>query len=294
MIQQPRRIIGALLDNISKVIIGKEEAVEYALIALLCGGHVLIEDVPGVGKTTLASALAKSLACTFRRIQFTPDLMPSDVTGFTLVNFKTGEMEFKEGAVMAQVVLADEINRTSPKTQSALLEVMEEGSVTVDGVTRPVPQPFFVIATENPLGSTGTQMLPESQLDRFMICTAMGYPEAADEIRILQEQALDHLNYYRPTEIIEIAKNPRSEEYKKISTYIARIEHFCVGVNQKIYDSETVYALARDYLDGAIKTRIEPIIDRKNQYGDDDYYENIHQVYDWMAKRKEKRERKLK
>lgn len=115
-----------------------------------------------------------------------------------------------------------------------------------------------------------------------------------DAYNQLQEQALDHLNYYRPTEIIEIAKNPRSEEYKKISTYITRIEHFCVGVNQKIYDSETVYALARDYLDGAIKTRIEPIIDRKNQYGGDDYYENIHQVYDWMAKRKEKRERKLK
>ena len=115
-----------------------------------------------------------------------------------------------------------------------------------------------------------------------------------DAYNQLQEQALDHLNYYRPTEIIEIAKNPRSEEYKKISTYIARIEHFCVGVNQKIYDSDTVYALARDYLDGAIKTRIEPIIDRKNQYGDDDYYENIHQVYDWMAKRKEKREKKLK
>ena len=144
MIQQPRRIIGALLDNIGKVIVGKEEAAELALIALLCRGHVLIEDVPGVGKTTLASALAKSLACSFRRIQFTPDLMPSDVTGFTMVNMRTGEMEFKEGAVMAQVVLADEINRTSPKTQSALLEVMEEHQVTVDGVTHAVPQPFIV------------------------------------------------------------------------------------------------------------------------------------------------------
>ena len=123
--QQPRRIIRALQDNIAKVIVGKEEAIEYALIALLCRGHVLIEDVPGVGKTTLASALAKSLDCSFRRIQFTPDLMPSDVTGFTLVNFKTGEMEYKEGAIMSQVILSDEINRTSPKTQSALLEVME-------------------------------------------------------------------------------------------------------------------------------------------------------------------------
>lgn len=136
---QPRQMIQRLMNNISTVIVGKQEVIEYALIALLCRGHVLIEDVPGVGKTTLASALAKSLDCTFRRIQFTPDLMPSDVTGYTLVNFKTGETEYREGSVMSQVVLADEINRTSPKTQSALLEVMEEQQVTVDGVTHPVP-----------------------------------------------------------------------------------------------------------------------------------------------------------
>ena len=146
----PGQMILSLQENIGKAVVGKEEAVEYALIALLCKGHVLIEDVPGVGKTTLASALAKSLDCSFRRIQFTPDLMPSDVTGFTLVNFKTGEMEYKEGAVMSQIVLADEINRTSPKTQSALLEVMEEHQVTVDGVTHALPQPFIVLATQNP------------------------------------------------------------------------------------------------------------------------------------------------
>ena len=186
MIQQPRRIIGALLDNISKVIIGKEEAVEYALIALLCNGHVLIEDVPGVGKTTLASALAKSLACSFRRIQFTPDLMPSDVTGFTLVNFKTGEMEFKEGAVMAQVVLADEINRTSPKTQSALLEVMEEQQVTVDGVTHPLPKPFMVLATQNPGEFVGTYPLPEAQMDRFFLRISIGYPTVEQEMDVLE------------------------------------------------------------------------------------------------------------
>ena len=186
MIQQPRRIIGALLDNISKVIIGKEEAVEYALIALLCNGHVLIEDVPGVGKTTLASALAKSLACSFRRIQFTPDLMPSDVTGFTLVNFKTGEMEFKEGAVMAQVVLADEINRTSPKTQSALLEVMEEQQVTVDGVTHPLPKPFIVLATQNPGEFVGTYPLPEAQMDRFFLRISIGYPTVEQEMDVLE------------------------------------------------------------------------------------------------------------
>jgi len=183
---QPRRIIQALQENISKVIVGKEEAIEYALIALLCKGHVLIEDVPGVGKTTLASALAKSLDCSFRRIQFTPDLMPSDVTGFTLVNFKTGEMEFKEGAVMSQVILADEINRTSPKTQSALLEVMEEQQVTVDGVTHKLPQPFIVLATQNPGEFVGTYPLPEAQMDRFFLRIAMGYPTIEQEMDVLE------------------------------------------------------------------------------------------------------------
>ena len=184
--QQPRRIIHALQENISKVIVGKEEAIEYALIALLCKGHVLIEDVPGVGKTTLASALAKSLDCSFRRIQFTPDLMPSDVTGFTLVNFKTGEMEFKEGAVMSQVILADEINRTSPKTQSSLLEVMEEQQVTVDGVTHKLPQPFIVLATQNPGEFVGTYPLPEAQMDRFFLRIAMGYPTIEQEMDVLE------------------------------------------------------------------------------------------------------------
>ena len=186
MIQQPRRMIGALLENIGKVIVGKEEAAEYALIALLCRGHVLIEDVPGVGKTTLASALAKSLACSFRRIQFTPDLMPSDVTGFTMVNFKTGEMEFKEGAVMAQVVLADEINRTSPKTQSALLEVMEEHQVTEDGVSHPLPEPFIVLATQNPGEFVGTYPLPEAQMDRFFLRISIGYPTIEQEMDVLE------------------------------------------------------------------------------------------------------------
>ena len=184
--QQPRRIIRALQDNIAKVIVGKEEAIEYALIALLCRGHVLIEDVPGVGKTTLASALAKSLDCYFRRIQFTPDLMPSDVTGFTLVNFKTGEMEYKEGAIMSQVILADEINRTSPKTQSALLEVMEEKQVTVDGVTHPLPQPFIVLATQNPGEFVGTYPLPEAQMDRFFLRIALGYPTIEQEMDVLE------------------------------------------------------------------------------------------------------------
>ena len=182
----PGRMILSLQQTIGQVIVGKEEAIEYALIALLCRGHVLIEDVPGVGKTTLASALAKSLDCSFRRIQFTPDLMPSDITGFTLVNFKSGEMEYKEGAVMSQIILADEINRTSPKTQSALLEVMEEHQVTVDGITHPLPKPFIVLATQNPGEFVGTYPLPEAQVDRFFLRISIGYPTVEQEMDVLE------------------------------------------------------------------------------------------------------------
>lgn len=184
--QQPRRLVRALQQNIAKVVIGKDDVIELALIALLCKGHLLLEDVPGVGKTTLASALAKSLACSFKRIQFTPDVTPSDVTGFSVVNFKTGEMEFKPGAVMSQIVLADEINRTSPKTQSSLLEVMEEYQVTVDGVTHKMPRPFLVLATQNPVDFVGTYPLPEAQMDRFFMRVAIGYPSVEDEMDILE------------------------------------------------------------------------------------------------------------
>jgi len=174
-----------LQQNIGKVIVGKDDVVELTLIALLCRGHVLIEDVPGVGKTTLASALAKSLDCTFKRIQFTPDVTPSDVTGYSIANFKTGDMEFKPGAVMSQIVLADEINRTSPKTQSSLLEVMEEYQITVDGVTHQLPRPFIVLATQNPIEFVGTYPLPEAQMDRFFMKISIGYPSQEDEIDIL-------------------------------------------------------------------------------------------------------------
>lgn len=184
--QQPRRVVRALQQNIGQVIVGKEDVVELVLIALLCRGHVLIEDVPGVGKTTLASALARSLDCSFKRIQFTPDVMPSDVTGFSIVNFKTGELEFKPGAVMSQIVLADEINRTSPKTQSSLLEVMEEYQVTVDGVTYPMPKPFIVLATQNPVEFVGTYPLPEAQMDRFFMRVSIGYPSVEEEMDILE------------------------------------------------------------------------------------------------------------
>jgi MoxR-like ATPase len=187
--QQARRIVRALQQNIGKVIVGKEEVVRLALITMLCGGHVLIEDVPGVGKTMLCSALAKSLACSFKRIQFTPDVTPSDVTGFSIANFKTGELEFRPGAVMTQIVLADEINRTSPKTQSSLLEVMEEKQVTVDGVTYQMPQPFMVLATQNPVEFVGTYPLPEAQMDRFFMRISIGYPSVEDEMDILERYA---------------------------------------------------------------------------------------------------------
>ena len=183
---QPRNLIAALEHQISRVIVGKEDAIQLALIALICRGHVLIEDVPGVGKTTLASALARSLNCSFRRIQFTPDLMPSDVTGFTMVNFKTGEMEYREGAIMSQIVLADEINRTSPRTQSAQLEAMEEHQVTVDGTTHYLPQPFMVLATQNPGEFVGTYPLPEAQMDRFFLRISMGYPTIEQEMDVLE------------------------------------------------------------------------------------------------------------
>lgn len=183
---QPRPLVYALQQNIRKVIVGKDEAIEQLLIALICKGHVLIEDVPGVGKTTLVSALAKSLQCSFKRIQFTPDVTPSDVTGFTMVSLKTGEMEFKPGAVMSQIILADEINRTSPKTQSSLLEVMEEGQVTVDGVTYPLPKPFMVLATQNPVDFVGTYPLPEAQMDRFFLRISIGYPTVEEEMDVLE------------------------------------------------------------------------------------------------------------
>lgn len=183
---QPRPMVYALQQNIRRVIVGKDDAIELLLIALICRGHVLIEDVPGVGKTTMAAALAKSLQCSFKRIQFTPDVTPSDVTGFTMVNMQTGEMEFKSGAVMSQIILADEINRTSPKTQSSLLEVMEEGQVTVDGVTHQLPRPFMVMATQNPVDFVGTYPLPEAQMDRFFLKIAIGYPSIEEEMDVLE------------------------------------------------------------------------------------------------------------
>ena len=176
----------AIMAEITKAVIGKNDIVEKILMAVLAGGHVLMEDIPGVGKTTMALAFSRVLSLKENRMQFTPDVMPSDITGFSVFQKDKNEFVYQPGPIMCNLFLADEINRTSPKTQSALLEVMEEGNVTVDGVTREVPKPFIVIATQNPIGSAGTQMLPDSQLDRFMICTSLGYPDVETEIEIIK------------------------------------------------------------------------------------------------------------
>ena len=173
--------IAEMIHNMEQVIVGKREAIEYTLIALLGSGHLLLEDVPGVGKTTLAKTIAQTISCGFTRIQFTPDTLPSDVTGLSIYNIQTGRFEYSKGAIMNNIILADEINRTSPKTQASLLEAMEEKQVTVDGVTYPLSKPFMVIATQNPIDYLGTYNLPEAQLDRFMMKISIGYPQIGDE-----------------------------------------------------------------------------------------------------------------
>ena len=178
----------AVLREVRKAVIGKDDIICKVYMAIIAGGHVLLDDIPGVGKTTMAHAFANALGLEYNRIQFTPDVMPSDITGFSMYNRQTGKFEFKQGAAMCNMLLADEINRTSPKTQSALLQIMEESRVTVDGNTYDLPEPFIVIATQNPIGSIGTQKLPESQMDRFMIRLSMGYPKMEDEISIMKNR----------------------------------------------------------------------------------------------------------
>ena len=183
--------VSKMIHNMEQIIVGKREVVEYTLITLLAGGHILLEDVPGVGKTTLAKTLAQTIDCGFTRIQFTPDTLPSDVTGLSIYNMQTGKFEYTKGAIMNNIVLADEINRTSPKTQASLLEAMEEKQVTVDGVTYSLDRPFMVIATQNPIDYLGTYNLPEAQLDRFMMKISIGYPKAGDE-KMMADRFLSH------------------------------------------------------------------------------------------------------
>ncbi len=195
IIEQSEQVI----REIKKVFIGKDDIIEKVLMTIYAGGHVLLEDAPGVGKTTLALGFSKALGLDYKRVQFTPDTMPSDITGFSVYNRNTGEFEYKPGAADCHLLLGDEINRTSPKTQAALLEVMEEGSVTVDGVTHVLPKPFICIATQNHYGSAGTQALPESQLDRFMVRLSIGYPERDSQVQILKNRhGIGDLDYVRP------------------------------------------------------------------------------------------------
>lgn len=201
-----REALRKVMENVSSAIVGKQDIAEKILVALLSGGHVLIEDVPGVGKTTLVQAIARSIGCSFRRIQFTPDLLPSDITGVTVYNMKKGEFEFKEGPITSNIILADEINRSSPKTQSSLLEAMQERQITVDGNTYKLPEPFMVLATQNPIEYEGTFPLPEAQIDRFTIRISMGYPTYTEEKSILrkyrEENPLLHLQPVLGTEDI--------------------------------------------------------------------------------------------
>jgi len=214
--------VAAVVANVERAIFGKHREVELAVVAMLCRGHILIEDVPGTGKTVLAKSLARSLGCSFRRIQFTPDLLPSDVTGVAIFNQRTQAFEFRAGPVMSQIVLADEINRATPKTQSALLEAMDERQVTVDGTTHPLPEPFLVFATQNPIEYEGTFPLPEAQLDRFFLRLQLGYPGPEEEVRILDAQRVVH-----PVDTLE---QVMTEEDLLEAQTIARDVHLAEGV----------------------------------------------------------------
>ncbi|MFP6679642.1 MAG: MoxR family ATPase [Dehalococcoidia bacterium] len=214
-VTNPELLAREIVQNVEKVIVGKTEAVELVVVALISRGHALIEDVPGVGKTMLARSVARSVGCEFSRIQFTPDLLPSDVTGISFYNQKTSEFEFREGPILSQIVLADEINRATPKTQSALLEAMAENQVTVEGITHTLPDPFMVMATQNPIEYEGTFPLPEAQLDRFFLRVKVGYPTSDQEITILNNQIevepIDNLSAVTgPKEIIQLQKAARA------------------------------------------------------------------------------------
>lgn len=253
----------AVIRQVQEAVVGKADIIEQIMMAILAGGHVLVEDIPGTGKTTMALAFSRSMGLKANRVQFTPDVLPADLTGFTIYQKETGKFAYQPGAVMCNLLLADEINRTSPKTQSALLEVMEERQVTVDGVTRNVGSPFVVIATENPTGSAGTQLLPESQLDRFMVCVKMGYPTVEEEIHILKRN-----QYGRPDTLAECVFSAKellkaqeivSQIYvdDAIYSYIARLakatreqEMLAMGLSPRGTIAITAMAKAKAFLSG--------------------------------------------
>ena len=239
-IKEIQLFVEKLIQNLEKVIIGKRQTIELVVIGLLCQGHLLIEDVPGVGKTMLARSLAKSINCSFRRIQFTPDMLPSDVTGVTIFNQVTRDFEFRPGPIVSQIVLADEINRATPKTQSALLEAMEERQVTVDGVTHLIPTPFMVMGTQNPIEYEGTFQLPEAQLDRFLMRIKLGYPSLRDEINILEGQQIIH-------PILELQPVAEAEEVTRMQELIRHIyvapviKQYIVELTRSTRSSADVY-----------------------------------------------------
>ena len=239
-VDRAREVAERTLENVERVMVGKRSSAELALVAILSAGHILIEDVPGVGKTILARALAISLGCSFKRLQFTPDLLPSDVLGVNLYNQRTGEFEFRPGPVLAQLVLADEINRGTPKTQSAMLEAMEEGQITVDGVTHLLPRPFFVLATQNPLEHEGTFLLPEAQRDRFFLRVHIGYPSIEGEIEIMDRLRLSH-----PIDSLESVSTPEEvlEMQEAVRTVYVDdlIKRYIVDIIGKTREDPSVY-----------------------------------------------------
>ncbi|MQG32512.1 MAG: MoxR family ATPase [SAR202 cluster bacterium] len=238
--QSATTIAREIVDNVSKVIVGKQPVIEQALAAVIAKGHILIEDVPGVGKTMLAKSISSSIGCSFKRIQFTPDLLPSDIVGVSIYNQSTREFQFRPGPVMAQIVLVDEINRATPKTQSALLEAMEELQVSVDGVTRPLEQPFIVMATQNPIEYEGTFPLPEAQLDRFLMRISLGYPSFTDELSVIEQQEKTH-----PIDELEAVASP--EDVIKLqkaaqNVYVdTAVREYIVGLIEATRNHEDVF-----------------------------------------------------
>ena len=237
--QSATSIAREIVDNVSKVIVGKQPVIERALAAVIAQGHILIEDVPGVGKTMLAKSISSSIGCSFKRIQFTPDLLPSDIVGVSIYNQSTREFQFRPGPVMAQIVLVDEINRATPKTQSALLEAMEELQVSVDGVTRPLEQPFIVMATQNPIEYEGTFPLPEAQLDRFLMRISLGYPSFTDELSIIEQQEKTH-----PIDELEAVASPEDviklQETAKNVYVDTAVREYIVGLIEATRNHEDV------------------------------------------------------